>query len=218
MNSFNIVKIFIYFIYGELGKTSLQQCRINSIIRYWFKTIECSDQKYIKNVFNKLCENLEKYPNKKSWAKSVKTMLANLGFNHVWLYQGVGNKNQFLNIFKQRLKDNFIQNWNNNLSNSSRANTYNLFADFSFKSYLDIITVKKFRIVLSRLRLSSHRLEIETGRWHKPEKIPRSERKCQLCNTLEDVFHFYLSAHFMMILESYILKNIIGINLTFQNL
>ena len=117
-------------------------------------------------------------------------MQENLGFNHVWLNQGVGNKNQFLNLFKQRLKDNFIQKWNTNLTNSSRASTYNLFAEFNFKSYLDIITVKKFRTSLSRLRISSHRLEIETGRWHKPEKTPRSERKCQLCNTLEDEFHF----------------------------
>ena len=63
------------FIYGELGRTSLQQYRMNSIIRYWFKIIECSDQKYIKIVYNKLCENLEKYPNKTSWVKSVKICL-----------------------------------------------------------------------------------------------------------------------------------------------
>ena len=59
----------------------------------------------------------------------------------------------------------FIQNWNTNLTKSSRANTYNLYAEFNFKSYLGIITVNKFRIYLSRLRISSHRIEIETGRW-----------------------------------------------------
>ena len=40
------------------------------------------------------------------------------------------------------------------------------------------------------LRVSSHRFEIEMGRWHKPNKIIKSE--CQHCNVLEDEFHFIL--------------------------
>ena len=87
------------FIYGELGRFPLQLCRINSIIRFWFKIIECPFEKYIKIVYNKLYENLDRYPNKKSWAKSVKNILENLGFNDVWLHQGVGNKNHFLRFF-----------------------------------------------------------------------------------------------------------------------
>ena len=50
----------------------------------------------------------------------------------------------------------------------------------------------KFRIELTRFRLSADRLAIETGRWHKPNKIPRNERKCCVCKTLEDEFHFLL--------------------------
>ena len=38
--------------------------------------------------------------------------------------------------------------------------------------------------------MSSHRLEIETGRWAKPNKIIRENRKCHVCSTLEDEFHF----------------------------
>ena len=54
------------------------------------------------------------------------------------------------------------------------------------------MTVKKFRIALSRLRTSSHRLEIETGRWSRPVRKSIAERLCFLCNTLEDEFHFIL--------------------------
>ena len=54
------------------------------------------------------------------------------------------------------------------------------------------MTVKKFRIALSRLRTSSHRLEIEAGRWSRPVRKPIAERLCFLCNTLEDEFHFIL--------------------------
>ena len=40
--------------------------------------------------------------------------------------------------------------------------------------------------------MSVHILAVEAGIWHKPNKIPYNERKCQLCNTLEDGFHFLL--------------------------
>ena len=49
------------------------------------------------------------------------------------------------------------------------------------------MNVSKFRIALTQLRVSSHRLEIETGRWTKPNKIIRENRKCSV---LEDEYHF----------------------------
>ena len=45
---------------------------------------------------------------------------------------------------------------------------------------------------MTRFRVSAHRLETESGRWHKPQKNPYNDRKCQLCNVLEDEFHFLL--------------------------
>ena len=56
-----------------------------------------------------------------------------------------------------------------------------LFYDFVFKQYLHSIRIDTFRITLKRFRDSAHRLEIEAGRWHKPNKIPHNERKCKLC-------------------------------------
>ena len=74
----------------------------------------------------------------------------------------------------------------------TRAASFKLFSDFSFKTYLDNIYVKKYRQALSRLRLSSHRLAIETGRWSGPTRIPLDERRCQICDKLEDEYHFIL--------------------------
>ena len=45
---------------------------------------------------------------------------------------------------------------------------------------------------LSKIRMSSHRLEIEAGMWDRPQSIPLNERKCRVCNVLEDEFHFIL--------------------------
>ena len=55
-----------------------------------------------------------------------------------------------------------------------------------------IVKVEKFRFVLSRIRMSSHKLHIEAGRWHKPQSISLNERKCLNCNNIEDEFHFIL--------------------------
>ena len=38
-----------------------------------------------------MVNDLQSYPAKSSWAKSVKSLLDNLRFGHVWKEQGVGN-------------------------------------------------------------------------------------------------------------------------------
>ena len=81
-------------------------------------------------------------------------------------------------VVKQRLTDNFIQNWNERIQTSSRARTYSLFHDFSYKTYLDVVKMEKFRFVMSRIRMSLHRFQIGAGRWHRPQSIPLNERKC----------------------------------------
>ena len=35
-------------------------------------------------------------------------------------------------------------------------------------------------------------LEIEVGRWAKPNRTPLDQRKCRICNIVEDEFHFLL--------------------------
>ena len=62
-----------------------------------------------------------------------------------------------------------------------------------FQPYLNLINKEQFRVALSRFRVSAHRLEVETGRWHKPVAVPFYERKCRTClNCLEGEFHFLL--------------------------
>ena len=55
--------------------------------------------------------------------------------------------------------------------------------------YKNLVTIRKCRIALTILRVSSHRLQIEAGRWSKPHSTLRNERLCSICNKLEDEFH-----------------------------
>ena len=122
----------------------------------------------------------------------VKHLLSRLGFLEVWNAQGVGNISKFLGIFKTRVKDVYIQDWHARLENSTRARCYINIAKFQFQQYLEILKIQKYRKSICKLRVSSHRLEIETGRWTKPNKIPLENRLCMICNVLEDEFHFVL--------------------------
>lgn len=178
------------FVYGELGRTTLQIYILNLAIKFWFKVVESEPTKYIRYAYRLMLSDLDKNPNIINWASKVKELLSSLGFYEVWLNQGVGNKNMFLVEFKTRLSDNFIQNWNGRISESSRASFYINFSSFQYQSYLDHISVYKFRTALSKLRVSSHRLEIEVGRWSRPTRTPIDDRKCRICNKLEDEFHF----------------------------
>ena len=128
-------------------------------------------------------------PNKTNWASLVQTLLSNLGFHFVWLNQGVGNEKMFLDEFRQRLSDNFQQNLHERISNSPKSRFYLLFYSYGFKSYLEQVTIAKFRTAITKLRLSSHRLAVEMGRFTRPVATPLDERKCTLCNALEDEFH-----------------------------
>ena len=112
----------------------------------------------------------------------------------------------------------WFQNWNDRISNSSRARSYSLFSKFSYKIYLDHLSLEKFRHAISRIQMSSHRLEIERGRWHRPHSIPIDDRKSRVCGSLEDEFHFILQCSLYKDLMKNILNHIFGKGLLFQNL
>ena len=64
---------------------------------------------------------------------------------------------------------------------------------YGIEPYLIYIKDPNYRIALSRLRMSSHNLTIETGRHSKP-KVPVNERICTKCNMdqVQDEIHFVL--------------------------
>ena len=68
--------------------------------------------------------------------------------------------------------------------------------DFGLGKYLEAISDSRYRITTSKLRASSHTLEIERGRYNKP-KTDTSKRLCPVCYTIEDEVHFLSIANYM---------------------
>jgi hypothetical protein len=98
------------FVYGELGRLNLISHRMFSVIKYWLKST-CSDSKYIKNTHLMLKNDTAvNESNVTNLVTYIKNLLTKLGFEHVWLNQGVENKELFLLILKQRIKNIWLIN------------------------------------------------------------------------------------------------------------
>ena len=129
--------------------------------------------------------------NKHNWAYQIKSVLQSLGLEYLWL-----NKQHcdiFLPQIKQRILDQYYYSWYDEINNSQRLASYSRIKhSFELEPYLDIIQKRKYKIALSKFRLSSHNLEIERERYR---HIPRLERKCKFCqmNVVENEFHFLLA-------------------------
>ena len=81
--------------------------------------------------------------------------------------------------------------------------------------YLLRVHINSNRTALCRLRRSSHRLFIERGRW---KSMPRLDRKCTLCNEIEDEYHVMLICPDILYLEKSIFRNITLSNIVCTNL
>ena len=179
------------FVYGELGRYPMYIFRYIRIIKYWLKIISGQKSHYVSLLYNDSLANIDRNT-RYGWSRKVRSLLFSCGFGEPWYNQGVGDIDWFCAVFKTRLSDMFQQEWHGRICDSTRATFYRTFKDqITFSPYLDGVSSKLYRISLSRLRTSSHRLGIETGRWRRPV-LPREQRKCPRCDKIDDEYHFLL--------------------------
>jgi hypothetical protein len=177
-------------VYGELARYPLYISRYVKILRFWFKMLE-TDNIILKNVYSIALEDCNN--GKTNWLSNLKLLLCNHGFSDIWDFPDSVNSKIFLPIFKQRVIDCFLQSWLSGKESSPVLYLYNHVKDsFVYENYLDIIpsTLRKY---LTRIRISSHSLHVQTGRFHR-NRIVRNERYCLYCNLhdVEDEYHFIL--------------------------
>ena len=92
------------------------------------------------------------------------------------------NPKLFQSIFKQKVIDNFMQEWFSSIENYSIVKT-----QFGYENYLDILP-SNLRLFYARLRPSVHPL---SGRYDR-NIILKNERCGLCCNSgdMEDEYHF----------------------------
>jgi hypothetical protein len=145
---------------------------------------------------------LLKSPAEDRFLKYIMDTLNKIGMSNIWRKQIINNdciEKTFVNKIKKRMSDISSQVALNSLKNNHLDNhgklgfLANIKDVYKEETYLSIDNFQN-RKAISKLRTSSHNLEIEAGRWN---NTPRGDRICKKCilNEIEDEKHFLFKCH-----------------------
>jgi len=174
------------FVYGELGRHPLYVNSAVRCIRYWLK-LQTLDMSRIPKQAYVMLQNLDD-KGKVCWVTHVKNTLFSLGFGFVWLQQSVGCVKSFISVFKQRMIDMYLQEWDGSVACKDIFENYRLFKTvFGSERYFDFVERKCFRDCLVKLRLGV----LPLGASHFRRTFAKDNNfLCTLCNVPEDENHF----------------------------
>ena len=182
-----------YAVYSELGRYPLIIERQTRMVKYWFSLMQKINVNFIlEAVYNSMKENILLNAESNFWLVKIKQLLERNGFADVWHFPHSVDVKVFIPLLKRRLLDTFLVDLRGGLNVCTSMVLYReLNQDFEMCPYLNNLVNRNLRNALSKLRLSSHQLAIESGR-HRG--IERQNRKCTLCTTndIEDEYHMVL--------------------------
>lgn len=171
--------------YGECGSVPPSVNMQQECLLYFFRVQDFPSNSLIKQAYieNKRLQHL----GFKTWYGRVSD-LANQ--HRIDLDQSYSKRD-----IKLRVLDTFKKNWYSNLFNLTKnpiLRTYNKIKSlFLIEPYLYLVKHPKYRNAITKLRASSHTLEIERGR-HTIPKTGVHERLCASCHSVEDESHFLM--------------------------
>lgn len=189
-----------HMLFGELGKFPLELQAKQRMLNFWYKLIDSQNKNKLSSVMYKFLLQLKarSYHNS-SFIETVQQQLNRLGLSNVWLNQLYPNSlpsaSAFKAMVKQRLQDQYIQEWTSNNNNNQLYYNYRLFkTDFVFENYLKILP---FNLAsnLVKFRTLNNRMPVQKGRYL---GISRPDRLCLKCNCsdLGDEFHYLFVCSF----------------------
>lgn len=172
---------------GELARYPSIIFGMKLVVKNWFRVTNYGKDTLLHNTY--LCNLQLMAGNKKCWLWHIRNFVNNtLGLVDVWNNQGVGrNKGKQINTVVNNTKCIFEFQWLNYINRNKQDNgdgnklrTYCMFKRrFEYEKYLDLQNNFHIRRHITRLRISSHRLEIEVGRYG-IKRVDREERICKL--------------------------------------
>ena len=185
-----------FMIYAEFGRYPLYITIKQRMLNFWIRILNGKASKFSYQLYLYMyaaASNDNEHGFK--WIHHIRSILNESGRPDLWLKQFDHIPFSSSKIIKQTLIDQFIQNWNGLLQNSSKGKNYALFKDnTSQEKYLTILNGNLAKIML-KFRTGNHKLPVEVGRWH---NIELTDRKCQLCHSssIGDEFHYILECSF----------------------
>ena len=187
-------------ILGELGRQPVITAIKYQTIKYFLRLTSMNPQALIKSQYEEEKKLLAQ--NEKCFLIHATSILDQHGLTYIWRnHINKCDKQQVtassLKVIKQRLEDMTSQRINEETYSNANSKLFFLGKiknTFSRECYLKINNFENRRAI-SKLRTSSHDLQIETGRWR---HIDRSARLCTKCNqnAIEDETHMVFDCTF----------------------
>ena len=100
-------------LYGKTGRFPILLDRYVRIVKYWLKIAKsdyenCIVKSMYIHLFNEVLYNQDT----SNWVAKVRDMLQRSGFVDVWTYLDSVDLLKFIPVFKQRIQDQYIAQWN----------------------------------------------------------------------------------------------------------
>ena len=181
-------------LYGETGRVPLAVDMICNSLKYLNRLKDMPRNSILYQCY---LANVD-ITHKNSWWSNISKILKDFGC------PSDPQKIRTAQI-KRYLYSNFKDYWHDCLFDDSKSEhgnklrNYRLYKNcFRKEEYLTSITYKPYRSSLAKLRLSAHKLRIETGRYtKKEEKLSPSERICMFCprRECENEYHLIMKCN-----------------------
>lgn len=187
-----------FMVYGEIGRFPVEIIIKLRMATFWNKML-CNNNKLSSIMYRLMFKLHQSNPIHFKWITYVKSIFDECGLSFIWNDQIHMNRNVLKSVLKQKLLDQYIQHWFQQINSSSRGEFYGIFkTEFKLEPYL-IRLHPSDRIYMCKLRCSNLKLPIETGRW---ANILKQNRKCHLCNLeIGNEFHYLFICSYPQINE-----------------
>lgn len=205
-------------VLSETGRFPMYFSIIISVVKYLFR-LENTSNELLKQSYS-LAKSLH-YKGIQTWYTSAIYMMKILNLD-ISSCRNL-SESQLINIVKKNLIKGFKKYWDQerdkNILDGKLDTYFSIKTDFCLEPYL-MVEQFQLRKAISKLRISSHNLLIEAGRYTKPKRLQRSERICKHCslNRIENEFHFLTECSLYTMERNELFNKVISSNNNFASL
>ena len=174
-----------------MGRFPLHYDIVKSLIRYWYRLENLSTEfTLLKDAYE--CSKKLFLNHMNSWYAFIDKLHSIFNFNVDLTRIG---KHKFRLLCNKSIMNHYVKDWYSSLHlySEGKLSTYvKIKQKWGFESYLSVVRNFDYRRSMCKIRISSHSLKIETGRF---TNTPRNERLCTKCssNTIENELHFLIT-------------------------
>ena len=137
-------------VYGELGRYPLFINRYVRILNYWLKIIS-TDNIILKRICSQAVADCD--DGNRNWVHNIKNMLNAYGLTFLFYNAHFLDVNSCVCTFKNRVIDNFPEEWSRSLERSSVLDMYRQFkVTLEYETYLNEVP-RSLRYYFCRLRM-----------------------------------------------------------------